>query len=265
MRRFYFLFIALTLSLGCMAQGFPPYRSGHRPPQHRSGNRPMREVNPEYKMTAETFVADSLVSSEYTLNYYKKQYAAVGDISKKPCLFVYLHGGGGRDGKDNRYIQHAAIHTLDKYLTEKGIDAMVVAPKCTKGNSWATISKHVYSMIESLVADYNIDVSRIYLMGTSFGAQGGWALLSERPDLFAATQLASAAPKRYVLENVVKTPIYFTLGENDMDNPEDYKKTIRKFRKAGAEIEFKILPGLNHFQACNQAYTAESIEFLLKH
>ena len=58
---------------------------------------------------------------------------------------------------------------------------MVVAPKCTKGNSWATISKHVYSMIESLVADYNIDVSRIYLMGTSFGAQGGWALLSERP------------------------------------------------------------------------------------
>ena len=121
MRRIYLLFISLTLSLGCMAQGFPPYRSRHRPPQHRSGNRPMREVNPEYKMTAETFVADSLVSSEYTLNYYKKQYAAVGDTSKKPCLFVYLHGGGGRDGKDNRYIQHAAIHTLDKYLTEKGI------------------------------------------------------------------------------------------------------------------------------------------------
>ena len=119
-------------------------------------------------MTAETFVADSLVLSEYTLNYYKKQ--------------------------------HAAIHTMDKYLTEKGIDAMVFAPKCTKGNSWATISKHVYSMIESLVADYNIDVSRIYLMGTSFGAQGGWALLSERPDLFAAAQLASAAPKQYVLE-----------------------------------------------------------------
>ena len=47
-------------------------------------------------------------------------------------------------------------------------------------------------------------------------------------------------------------------------NPE-YKMTIRKFRKAGAEIEFKILPGLNHIQACNQAYTAESIEFLLKH
>jgi hypothetical protein len=40
---------------------------------------------------------------------------------------------------------------------------------------------------------------------------------------------------------------------------------IRKFRKAGAEIEFKILPGLNHMQACNQAYMAESIEFLLKH
>ena len=130
-------------------------------------------------MTAETFVADSLVLSEYTLNYYKKQ--------------------------------HAAIHTLDKYLTEKGIDAMVVAPKCTKGNSWATISKHVYSMIESLVADYNIDVLQL------------------------------------------------------QSNMSLNKKTIRKFRKAGAEIEFKILPGLNHIQACNQAYTAESIEFLLKH
>ena len=261
----YLLFIALTLSLGCMAQGFPPHRGGHRPPQHRSGNRPMRTPNPEYKKTAETFVTDSLVSAEYTLNYYKKLYTAIDDTSKKPCLFVYLHGGGGRDGMDNRYIQHAAIHTLDKYLTENGIGGMVVAPKCTRGNSWATISRYVYSMIENLVANYNIDVSRIYLMGTSFGAQGGWVLLSERPDLFAAAQLASAAPKRYVLENVVKTPIYFTLGENDMDNPEDYKKTIKKFRKAGAEIEFKILPGLNHVQACDQAYTAESIEFLLKH
>ena len=167
--------------------------------------------------------------------------------------------------KDNSYIQHAAIHTLDNYLIENGIDAMVVAPKCTKGNSWATISKYVYSMIDSLVVDKNIDGSRIYLMGTSFGAQGGWSLLSERPDLFAAAQLASAAPKRYVFENVIKTPIYFTLGENDKDNPEDYKKTIKKFRKAGAEIVFKILPGLNHMQACNHAYTAESIEFLLKH
>lgn len=265
MKRIYLLFISLTLSLGCMAQGFPPHRTGQRPQHQRSVNRPMREINPGYQMTAETFVADSLISSEYTLNYYKKLYTKVGNTSKKLCLFVYLHGGGGRDGKDNRYIQHAAIYTLDKYLTENEIDAMVVAPKCTKGNSWATISKYVYSMIESLVADHNIDTSRIYLMGTSFGAQGGWALLSERPDLFAAAQLASAAPKRYVLENVVKTPIYFTLGENDMDNPEDYKKTIEKFRKAGAEIEFKILPGLNHMQACNQAYTAESIEFLLKH
>lgn len=42
-------------------------------------------------------------------------------------------------------------------------------------------------------------------------------------------------------------------------------ETPASYRKAGAEIEFKILPGLNHIQACNQAYTAESIEFLLKH
>ena len=153
------------------------------------------EVNPEYKMTAETFVADSLVLSEYTLNYYKKQ--------------------------------HAAIHTLDKYLTEKGIDAMVVAPKCTKGNSWATISKHVYSMIESLVAELKV--------------AGHFC--------------------RNVLTYLLPHSLLLQLQSNISLN----KKTIRKFRKAGAEIEFKILPGLNHIQACNQAYTAESIEFLLKH
>lgn len=128
--------------------------------------------------------AHNTIIGWYTMGAWRSRGCHPGqqESVEKTLKPLWLRRGGGRDGKDNRYIQHAAIHTLDKYLTEKGIDAMVVAPKCTKGNSWATIRKHVYSMIESLVADYNNDVSRIYLMGTSFGAQGGWALLSERPD-----------------------------------------------------------------------------------
>lgn len=66
---------------------------------------------------------------------------------------------------------------------------------------------------------------------------------------------------RNVLTNLLPHSLLLQLQSNMSLN----KKTIRKFRKAGAEIEFKILPGLNHIQACNQAYTAESIEFLLKH
>ncbi len=105
--------------------------------------------------------------------------------------------------------------------------------------------------------------SRRYARGERLGS--GWGLLSQRTGVFAAAQLASAAPKRYTLENVVKTPIYFTLGEMDIDDPEKYAPVIESFKKNGAEIVFTVLPGLTHFEACNAAYTPESFDFLLGH
>ncbi|MDE7421295.1 MAG: helix-turn-helix domain-containing protein [Muribaculaceae bacterium] len=127
------------------------------------------------------------------------------------------------------------------------------------------IGANITSLLDTVITRKNANKSRIYLLGTSFGAQGGWCILSQYPDLFAVAQLASAAPKRYTLENVVKTPIYFTLGGNDIDKASKYESDIKSIQDAGGEIVFTILPGLNHQQACDAAYTPESVSWLTKH
>ena len=180
-------------------------------------------------------------------------------------VFLYLHGGGGREGKDNSHVQHSAIKTLDGYITDNNLNAIILARRCPKGTAWEKIGANITSLLDTVITRNNADKSRIYLLGTSFGAQGGCGILSQYPDLFAAAQLVSAALKRYTLENVVKTPIYFTLGENDIDKVSKYESDIKKIQDAGGEIVFTILPGLNHHQACDAAYTPESVSWLTKH
>ena len=258
MKKLVILSLTFAFALCSFAQGNRPQRKGgfgRRPPMQRQQDSALVKLS-------ETFVADSLTTDDFELFYCSKEYKT---DEKQPCLFLYLHGGGGRNETSNRHVQHAALLALDTYLNEHHLNSVVIAPICPKGKSWERISTQLYALIHSVCEKMNIDRSRIYLMGTSFGAQGGWGLLSERTDIFAAAQLASAAPKHYDIEKVVKTPIYFTLGENDMDKPSMYESVIEKFREKGAEITFKILPNMNHREACNAAYTPESIEFLLSH
>lgn len=266
MKKVFLLTLALlTCVLGCWSQNRMPRGSrGNRPGGPRTERQMQRpRMSPELQKLAQTFQTDSLNVGGNEFYYSLKKFE--GNNSDAPIVFLYLHGGGGREGKDNSHVQHSAIKTLNEYITENNLNAIIVAPRCPKGTAWEKIGANITSLLDTVITRNNADKSRIYLLGTSFGAQGGWGILSQYPDLFAAAQLASAAPKRYTLENVVKTPIFFTLGENDIDKASKYESDIKKIQDAGGEIVFNILPGLNHQQACDAAYTPESVSWLTKH
>ena len=67
------------------------------------------------------------------------------------------------------------------------------------------------------------------------------------------------------MEKVVRTPIYFTLGEFDLDDASKFAGMIDYMKEHNKEFIFTLLPGLNHVQACNQAYTPASLEYLWRH
>lgn len=224
-----------------------------------------RTVPQKFQKTAATFTADSLEMRDFVLKYCIKQYGQSISGSAKPCIFVYLHGGGGRRASDMRYIQNQPIYTLDGYIRKQALEAIVLAPKCPKDEDWSTISVEVKHLIDQIVSEYGADPSRIYLIGTSFGGHGGWWLLSEYPELFAAAQLGSAVPRRYVPEDVARTPVYFTMGEFDRSSPKDCEIPIAELRSLGADVEFHVLKGEDHRGACDKAITKKSIEFLLSH
>lgn len=261
MKRTVALIVYFLVACGCFAQNHP-----HRMPDER-GPRPergRRQPPVELVELAAGFAPDSVVGNGRTVYYYTKSYNFVDSANRQPCIFVFLHGGGCQEGNDNGHLCRAELKTFDSCLKQRGVDAVVVAPRCP-APKWKDVAAQIYTMIDTVANRCNADSSRIYLVGSSFGAQGGWALLSDSVDIFAAAQLGSHLPREYDAQNVARTPIYFTMGEYDFSDPAKCEPIVKDLQERGAEVVFKVFSGMNHPQACKSAISPESIEFLLSH
>ena len=221
-----------------------------------------RGPSPRLAYLDDLFARKTMKFKNFELNYRERAYN-LENATSRPCVVMCLHGGSGR--YDDYYVCRGAVKGFDDYFSTSSIPAIVIAPQCEGDNSWEDLVEELCGLIDDVVARYNANPERIYLCGVSMGAQGGWYILSHKTDSFAAAQLLSAAPKRYIAENVAKTPIYFTLGDDDIDWWKDYEPDVKRIRSLGGEIVFKVLPDMNHGRACNMAVTPESIEFLLSH
>ena len=101
------------------------------------------------------------------------------DVTKKFPLLVYLHGSGyGRPGADNEFYE--------QFIKPRSEFEAVVAYPSSHGGWSPTL---VEDMIDEIIKSNRIDESRIYLVGFSMGAMGGWQTLLDRPDRFAAAAI----------------------------------------------------------------------------
>ena len=134
MKKTFLLTLALlTCVLGCWSQNrMPRGPLGNRPGDPRTERQMQRpRMNPELQKLAQTFQTDSLNVGGNEFYYSLKK--SEGNNSDAPIVFLYLHGGGGREGKDNVHVQHPAIKNLSEYISENNINAIIVAPLCPKG------------------------------------------------------------------------------------------------------------------------------------
>lgn len=124
------------------------------------------------------------------------------DTTEPKPLLVILHGMGER-GIDST----SALKYLPKLMgtskRRKDFPCYVFVPQCPPNETWSVISRTQVSAapfgefpeppmaaveqgILDILANENVDASRIYLCGLSMGGFGTWDLLSRRPEWFAA-------------------------------------------------------------------------------
>lgn len=72
--------------------------------------------------------------------------------------------------------------------TMKGVPTISQLPYDKEGlpDGWGVIKEEVMAMLDSTLANYRTDKSRVYLTGLSYGGFGTWILASHYPDRFAA-------------------------------------------------------------------------------
>jgi predicted esterase len=186
--------------------------------------------------------------------YVPKGYAA----AKPTPLVVALHGlGANEDSFFDSYSQ------LPPQLAEKH-GFLMAAPLGyrTDGFYGSTImgagdaasrrrveysEKDVLEVLARMKAAYNVDESRIYLIGHSMGAIGTWALAAKYPQIWAALVPFSGVSNPASAEQMKHIPQFVVHGDADNTvNVSGSRNMVAALKKAGANVTYVEVAGGSH-------------------
>ena len=131
----------------------------------------------------------------------------------------------------------------------------VVAPTCEARETWGNLGRlegkertlDLVDLIEKLLTEMPIDPNRIYITGQSMGGVGTFALVKERPDLFAAAVPICGG---HLPENATRmktVPFWVFHGARDKTVPVDLsREMVQAIQAAGGEANYTEFPEMGH-------------------
>lgn len=168
-------------------------------------------------------------------------------------LWISLHGGGGTTAEvnDGQWNNQKRLYTPS--------EGVYVAPRAPWNlwNMWCTdeIDPLYEQLIRGMVAYYNVNPDKVYIMGYSAGGDGVWRMAPRMADYWAAASMMAGHPGGVSLRNLRNTPFMIWMGEQDAA----YDRNLHAVQR-GAEMdsmqradpegyihETHIVPGVGHW------------------
>ena len=131
-------------------------------------------------------------------------------------LYIALHGGGSSDTPD---INDSQWSQMAMYYNKKVKNGIYVNPRGVR-DTWDTHgnpeSYPLYDrLIENMIAFYNVDPNRVYLLGFSAGGDGVYMITPRMTDRFAAANMSAGHPNGVNFANLYNMPIQLQVGMLD--------------------------------------------------
>jgi len=103
-------------------------------------------------------------------------------------------------------------------------------------------------LVDELVKKYNIDTSRIYVIGHSMGGFGTFNAIWNRPNFFAAAiPSAGVLLPQFNREKIKDIPLWLFHGDNDEIINYKWGETIfNEMKQLGANMKFTSIKGIGH-------------------
>lgn len=181
------------------------------------------------------------------------------DATTKYPLIVFLHGIGERG--DDIHIVARSGGPIEK-VKELGLKVILVAPQCEKDKWWNADA--LDAVFDKIVADYPIDLSRIYLTGLSMGGFGTWDYITRHPGRVAAAIPIAGGGDPTKVAAIKDLPIWAFHGAKDNTvKIEKSQAMVDALKALGSKVEFTIYPEGGH-SVWNEAYADPKLyEWLL--
>ncbi|MCC6895034.1 MAG: prolyl oligopeptidase family serine peptidase [Anaerolineae bacterium] len=180
------------------------------------------------------------------LLYLPPEYDA-NDTSKRWPLILFLHGFGER-GDNVSDLNILNVTGLPQSLEQgKDIPFIVVSPQCPRYSWWTLHTGALKSLTETIIADYPVDPSRVYLTGLSMGGYGSWTLGASYPELFAAVAPICGGGVASEVAGLKDVPVWAFHGElDDVVPPHCSRDMVAALQKAGGDVKLTLYPDLQH-------------------
>ena len=186
-------------------------------------------------------------------------YVPKGYSSSRPsALVIALHGLGGTEDSFFDQYQRQPVQLAEKYgllmaaplgyRVDGAYGARIFAGGDVAAQRRGEYSeKDVLEVLRLMKANYNIDDSRIYLMGHSMGGIGTWALGAKYPQTWAALVSFAGNGSPALAEQMKSIPQFIVHGDNDPTvNVSGSRNMTAALKKAGATVTYIEVPGGGH-------------------
>ena len=167
-------------------------------------------------------------------------------------LFISLHGGGGVSPEINerQWNRHKKLYSL-----EEGILLTPRSPTDT-WNMWHQdhIDRIFNRLIQNMIAKYNVNPNKIFLLGYSAGGDGVYQLAPRMADRFAAASMSAGHPNDASPLGLRNIGFSIHMGKNDSaynrnNVAEEWKAQLEDLKSKdidGYENLVKIYDGRGH-------------------
>ncbi|HEX8564630.1 MAG TPA: dienelactone hydrolase family protein [Pyrinomonadaceae bacterium] len=161
-------------------------------------------------------------------------------------LIIALHYG--YSGKLTPFYGGSFVKQLVKPAFEE-LDAVIIAPDVLSDGDWTTQTNEqaVVWLTQIVLKLYPVNPKKVLITGFSMGAIGTWYIGKRHQDLFTAAIPVGGKPVDGDLNWTI--PVYVIHSKKDEILPfEPTQKYVEKLKANGANIEFKIIDNLTHYE-----------------
>ena len=187
------------------------------------------------------------------------------EADKKHPLVLFLHGRGESFGPLDLVAKWGPPK---KAARGDDFPFILVSPQCPGKDRWTSDEQQqrVTELLDFIIKQYDVDVSRIYLTGLSMGGFGSWRMAADQPKRFAAVVPICGKGDPEDGEKLKEIPIWVFHGDADhavsFQGSVDMVDAIKK--AGGKKVRFTTLEGFGH-NSWSAAYeTPELYQWMLK-
>lgn len=168
------------------------------------------------------------------------------DLTKQYPLVLTLHGASGHS-----YGAYALAS--DEFMQK--FPAFVLVPRIQL-TSWTLPkyddvypepSKHIMTLLDTLMSDYSIDQNRVYVTGYSVGGYGSFSMAAEYNTTFAATVPLCGGGQTTDAAKLKDMAVWVFHGAQDKGIPvENSRKMVQAIKAVGGTPNYTEFPDLAH-------------------